>query len=525
MVRKEQSLKAAEGLLHRQARERVVVLKFGGTTSGSHARIREARHLIEKKLTSGYHVVSVFSAIRSPAISITNLLVNFREVIGRGANEKNSMSPPRQGVEELRRLILEPHLELMRDLGLLSNEALENAIDKGLDRICGQSNKPLTFLLSETERLVLHALALYRMPLQGVASGVDYLVSGGERLVVSIISEYLNQKWYRSYFPRRWGYHKTFRAQAACAGDLDILTDDTYGNATIDSESLRRTKYIIKKNYFDLGLVPIVTGFDGIYKDRDTGRRHVTTLGRGGSDYTATFLGLALDAEATYLLKDTPGVLSANPKFVKKPYSIPYLSYELAVAAGNIQEKSIQPAKQGDIPIIIFDPRDPSAKTEIRASRVTARGPILIGDPFEVRSLLIEGSTGQDLVLNTFQTMLNFGLEIVEFSGTNEGLLIVWKQSGYKDSMESFINKHFRLGSSRRGYYFQLAGNIEKDDFMKFSSFVLSKGALSPGAFWRGSRLLTATIPCSEILSIPDLLAEVHERIIRPSTRALREVT
>jgi aspartokinase/homoserine dehydrogenase 1 len=113
------------------------------------------------------------------------------------------------------------------------------------------------------------------------------------------------------------------------------------------------------------GIVPIVTGFLGA-----TTEGNLTTLGRGGSDYSATILGAALNADEVIIWTDVDGVLTADPRLVQEARTIPMISYreaaELAFFGAKVlHPKTLKPVMQAAIPVWIrnsFAPERPGTK-------------------------------------------------------------------------------------------------------------------------------------------------------------------
>ena len=132
--------------------------------------------------------------------------------------------------------------------------------------------------------------------------------------------------------------------------------------------------------HLDAGKTVIMTGFIGGAPDGRT-----TTLGRGGSDYSATLLGAALDADEVQIWTDVPGVLSADPRQVPEARVVPAISYEEAqelahFGAKVLHPRTIRPAVARDIPVRIlstFAPTEPGTlvqrRTPTRGSRPSPR--------------------------------------------------------------------------------------------------------------------------------------------------------
>jgi bifunctional aspartokinase / homoserine dehydrogenase 1 len=144
-----------------------------------------------------------------------------------------------------------------------------------------------------------------------------------------------------------------------------IVTDSFHGGAdplmaeTRDKCDARLGPLLAK------GAVPVVTGFIGATRDGD-----LTTLGRGGSDYSATILGAALDASEVIIWTDVDGVLTADPRLVSEARVIPEISYreatELAYFGAKVlHPKTLRAVGQAAIPVWIrnsFRPERPGTK-------------------------------------------------------------------------------------------------------------------------------------------------------------------
>jgi aspartate kinase len=139
-----------------------------------------------------------------------------------------------------------------------------------------------------------------------------------------------------------------------------IRTDDHFGEAAVDfpvtTKSVRKALLpLVEKD-----IVPIVTGFVGSTKDGLT-----TTLGRSGSDYTASIIGAALDSEEIWIWTDVDGVMTADPRFVKGATALQEISYREAAemsyfGAKVIHPKTMMPAIESRIPIRIKNTFNPS---------------------------------------------------------------------------------------------------------------------------------------------------------------------
>jgi aspartate kinase len=144
--------------------------------------------------------------------------------------------------------------------------------------------------------------------------------------------------------------------------DSIIATDGRHGSARPDRARTRENAERLIQPLIEAGNTVVATGFIGCGPDGAT-----TTLGRGGSDYSATLLGAALDADEVQIWTDVPGVLSADPRAVPSARVVPEISYDEAqelahFGAKVLHPRTIRPAVALDIPVRIlstFLPHEP----------------------------------------------------------------------------------------------------------------------------------------------------------------------
>ena len=174
----------------------------------------------------------------------------------------------------------------------------------------------------------------------------DRLLSFGERLSAAYFAAAL----------REGGVD----AVAMLAGDAGLVTDERFGAAHPLPEAARQMAESLSRR----AAVPVVTGFLGRTSD---GR--ITTLGRGGSDYSAAFIGAALGAAEIQIWTDTSGLLSADPRLVPEARPVPLLSFneasELAYFGARVlHPKTLLPAMERAIPVRVLNttrPDDPGS--------------------------------------------------------------------------------------------------------------------------------------------------------------------
>src|SRR5262249_3898626 len=164
----------------------------------------------------------------------------------------------------------------------------------------------ITGLISEFSRIAKGMLMLGERPL----SSVDRAVAIGERLSALLIAAYFESQG--------------IRATAVNAASV-IATDDVFGNATPLMDETRERAAGVVSPLFDAGIVPVMTGFNGSTLD---GRP--TTLGRGGSDFSASILASALDAEELWIWTDVDGIMTADPRLVPDARVLDGITYSEA---------------------------------------------------------------------------------------------------------------------------------------------------------------------------------------------------
>ena len=222
----------------------LLVMKFGGTSMGSAERIRVAAEICseQKQLRPIVAVVSAMSGV-------TDLLLN---------TLRHAEAGDESGIQSNLDRLSERHLETCQEL-----------FDG--DR-CDRVMHGVRDLVTDFRRIAHGMLMLGERP----PRSVDEAVAIGERLSALMMAEYLETVG--------------VRARAVNAADV-IVTDAVFGNATpIMEETCKKAAQVLKP-LLEAGLLPVITGFNGATSD---GRP--TTLGRGGSDFSASILAAALDA-------------------------------------------------------------------------------------------------------------------------------------------------------------------------------------------------------------------------------------
>ncbi|MBI4244193.1 MAG: aspartate kinase, partial [Planctomycetes bacterium] len=170
---------------------------------------------------------------------------------------------------------------------------------------------------------------------------LDSLLSYGERLSAKIISEVLNKFGIPSI--------------SLEPKDISFYTDSNYGNAV----PLPESEDLIRERLKEVRGLPVITGYIGITKDGFT-----TTLGRNGSDYTASYIGSCISADEVHFWKDISSIFDAHPNYIKSPKRVPEITYtqlEILSFFGSkvIHPSTLLPLKNKKIVAKIFNFKNP----------------------------------------------------------------------------------------------------------------------------------------------------------------------
>ncbi len=184
----------------------------------------------------------------------------------------------------------------------------------------------------------------------------DMVATFGERLSIVVLAAAI----------RATGVHAV-HLDAEHAG---VRSLGPFGNARPDIPAMRDEIPGHLGRMVDAGDVPVVTGFYGVDPDG-----HATLFGRGGSDYVASLLAVAMDADSVELWKDVPGFLTADPEAVPEAKLVDELGYDEAAelaqfGAKVLHPRAVEPVADQDIPILIRSVRDPNAQHSVIRSDV-----------------------------------------------------------------------------------------------------------------------------------------------------------
>lgn len=287
------------------------ILKFGGTSVGTPERIQEVITIIKTKFDADPNLAIVVSAFAG----ITDSLIQMGHQASKSdTNYQTLLSKLKERhIKTAQTLIQEPHL----------SEALD-------------------YLTTQFEELtdLLHGVSLIK---ELSKRSLDLMMSFGERLSAYIITVAMQ---------------KTIPSTIYVDARELIKTDNHFGAALVN---YAQTYSSIRKYFSTKTGLPIITGFIGSTENGET-----TTLGRGGSDLTASIFGAGLKAKEIEIWTDVDGVMTADPRKVKQAFPIPLMTYKEALEMSHFGAKVIHPptiipALQHHIPIWIKNTLHPKA--------------------------------------------------------------------------------------------------------------------------------------------------------------------
>lgn len=324
----------------------------------------------------------------------------------------------------------------------------------------------------------------------------DKIVSYGEKLSCIILTHYL-----------------TFNKLPAIklfAEEIPIITDDNFKNANIIYKLSERN---VVKKLSKIKLIPIIAGFTG-----KTSNGMVTTLGRGGTDTTACFVGAAVRAHKVILWKDVGGVLSADPKIIPQAKTIPFVSYQEAEEAGKIiHDKAIQYAKFYGTLIEIASLENPKLKTEIGQSEKVQKGAKLVSYKKNLTLFIITDETikGTEMFTIVSQSFSKNKVDVILISNTRYSLQIVAEDANgqAKKVFEELKKKFFKVEAHAVSMVF-LIGNFDIKDVNDFNTLLIKlKTDLEISAFlYKNCTRLEAVIRTEEIGSV---INELYKKFIK----------
>ncbi len=281
------------------------VLKFGGTSVGSVESIKQVISIIDTHRQNGDQIAVVLSAMSG----VTNQLIEIGLMATLGSPD----------YMELVRRIEDRHFQVVKALIPVKEQSKVFAGIRGV--------------INELEDL-LRGVSLIR---ELSPRTMDLIMSFGERLSTTTVTECIRSRGIPAQF---------------CDARTLIKTDTNFGQAEVN---YTLTNQLIQAHFAQNDALQIITGFIA-----STEKNETTTLGRGGSDYTASILGAALNADVIDIWTDVDGMMTADPRKVPNAFNIPTITYAEAMELSHFGAKviyppSLQPAFARNIPVRVLN--------------------------------------------------------------------------------------------------------------------------------------------------------------------------
>jgi aspartate kinase len=334
-----------------------IVMKFGGTSVATGENIRRVAKIVADNVKKDCRVVVVVSALAG----VTNQLVE---------EASQAKKKDEKQIQEFTRKLVEKHVATAAKA--IENKSIQKEVEQVIEKTVSALEKVLTGICYVVEI---------------TPKSRDYVMSFGERLSAPIV----------------WGALRDLKLQTEffTGKEAGIVTDDNFGEASplmnVTTHQVKgRLEPLLEKN-----VVPVVTGYIAATQDGV-----VTTLGRGGSDYTATILSVALAADEVWIWTDVDGIMTTDPKIVQSAKMLPQLSYgeaaEMAIfGAKAMHPSALEPVTEACIPVrirnvfnpenygtLIADGQEVKSKEVVKAvamikdvAMINIRGAAMVGAP------------------------------------------------------------------------------------------------------------------------------------------------
>lgn len=309
------------------SRKRLIVMKFGGTSVGDASRFRQCAAIVSQAARNDRIIVAV-----SAMAGVTDLI--FRTIDAARRGETGATEASLKKFESV-------HRELMAELFT-----------------AGECETALAFADPVFEQLRRSSQALLTLHTDISAQTMDSLVALGERISAWVLAHYL----------------KLSGCEAECvAAEKVITTDSNFGNASPEMEATRTNCQSALLPLLERDVVAVVGGYSGSTQDGST-----TTLGRGGSDYSATIIGAATGADEVWIWTDVDGVLTADPRICPNASTLSEISFAEAIelayyGAKVIHPRAAYPAADAGIPVWIKN----SFRPDVPGTRITQKASLI----------------------------------------------------------------------------------------------------------------------------------------------------
>lgn len=517
------------------------IYKLGGNFLGSpreEARLKDVRLLAEEDIKKAVFPIIVISAYRREKPGITDVLLNYRGIINGTDPRIIKQAIKRYGVD-IRKIAMNEELAALEQIcnqdsdessvqahQYYSEETGTRLFRKILEKPHGDLVNDLKLNREENKHLIARItdeiselVSTAKILVKGEANPAftDLLVSGGERLASFILQAYMESHKKALEFP--------LSVQAFTGKEIGMFTDANYGNASINwgvaSASISQQIKAIMGQH----VIPVITGFDGVHQSQQ-GELFRTTLGRSGSDLTASFIAYSLvtngiPVEAVNLLKTTPGIMTADPVIVPTAVTLPYVDYGCAKEAGNIMHRSCEPLEKANIALYVFDPKVPDKKTRVSNDQLQ-HGLYLATDPVGGKYLVVSGiENAPGGLVNFLAYFAKSGLNVrrphhggditelfVDSSPKLPKILSKLKADGYQITAEVPANQ------------FMLVGKPSREEIRGINAWLdqqFDNDAISYSGYHVFDRSAVFTV--SAKVDPNQILRDAHERFILPTVQ------
>ncbi len=392
-----------------------LVMKFGGTSVNGGQRIQNVADLVLGYARQGHAIVTVTSAMSG----VTDTLIRAARRAAAGDNA----------------IFLAAHETLTEQHFAALDQVVTDAAARELTRA------RLTRLLDDFGNLCRSIRILGEV----TPRALDQVASLGERLILPILAQ-------------------AFCARGAAVEAIEaselIVTDEQFTQASPLMDATRERVRARLLPLWERNTLPITTGFIGA-----TRAGVITTLGRGGSDFSATILGNALEADEVWIWTDVDGVLTADPRIVPEAQTLAEMSYGEAAelsyfGAKVIHPRTISPAAEREIPIRIlntFNPTHPGTRI-VRAPRANGRTVKAITVIRHLSQITIEGRGMQGVpgvAARVFSTVAREAINVlmISQSSSEQNICLVVEDAHAARALDA-LEKEFELD--------RLRGNIDR---------------------------------------------------------------
>lgn len=372
----------------------LLVMKFGGTSMGSAERMRTAAQICSAAPCPCVVVVSAMS-------KVTDLLLTTLRAAEEGDRESVA-----QNIAALE----QRHADTCRELLAPERQAPILAV--------------IHSLIEEFERISGGILMLAERP----PRAVDEALAIGERLSATLMAAFLDANG--------------IPAIAVNAREV-VVTDAIFGNANPLMGLTRERAAQVLGPHLDAGLIPVVTGFNGATADGKP-----TTLGRGGSDFSASILAAALDAKELWIWTDVDGIMSADPRLVPDAAVLDIVTYrEAAELAYNgakvLHPRTIAPLVEKGIPVWSKNSFNLAAVGTKIVPQATGNGPRAVTSMGNVALISIEPSSpainGTMLMGRALEALGRANAEVLAFTSSSyrQSFCFLIRKDEVQSSLES----------------------------------------------------------------------------------------